>query len=66
MDDETRKVHVCRDIVFNETDFGETDHGTVLELETSDDEQLLTCNWKSLCLRIKWKRETSREDRPEN
>ena len=40
MDDETKKVHICRDVVFNETDFGETNHRTVLEPETSDDEQL--------------------------
>ena len=43
MDNETKKVHICRDVVFNETDFGETDHRTVSELETSDDEQLLNC-----------------------
>ena len=43
MDDETKKVHVCRDVVFIETDFEETHHGTVLELETSDAEQLPNC-----------------------
>ena len=38
MDDETKKVYVCRDVVFNETDFGDSDHGAVLELEPSVDE----------------------------
>ena len=37
MDDETKKVYVCRDVVFNETDFGDSDHGAVLELEPSVD-----------------------------
>ena len=33
MNDEMNKVYVCRDIVFNETEFGESDYGTVLELD---------------------------------
>ena len=43
--DGEKMVYVCRDIdvVFNETDFGESDHGTVLELDPSVAEQLPNC-----------------------
>ena len=41
---ETKKVYVCRDVAFNETDFGESDHGTVLALDPSVAEQLLNCH----------------------
>jgi len=33
MDEETKKVYVCRDVVFNETDFGKADHAVPLDLE---------------------------------
>ena len=40
MDDETKKVYICRDVVFNETDFGKSDHGVTLDLEPDVAEQL--------------------------
>ena len=40
MDDETKKVYMCRDVVFNETDFGALDH---IDLETGVAEQLPNC-----------------------
>ena len=60
MDHET-KVYVCRDVVFNETDFGESDHGTVLELEPSVDEHHEN-QPEALCP----KRIRGQRDRPEN
>ena len=55
MDDETKKVYACRDVVFNEIDFGKSDHGTVLELKPSINGSRRTVSLRSLCPRIKTK-----------
>lgn len=43
MDDETKKVYMCRDVAFNETDFGEQDRETALDIEPGVAEQLPNC-----------------------